>query len=152
VSSQDVILVAILGAVALITVLVLRKELLYLTFDEECAKAAGLPVRFLDTLLLILTAITVIVAIRVVGVLLVSSLIVLPTVTARQFCKSFNSLLAGSAIIGLLSVFLGLIAAYYLDLAAGGAIVLVAGILFILALAARSLLRLISSEKAQPQP
>jgi zinc transport system permease protein len=152
VSTQDVWIVAILGAIVLASVILLRKELLFITFDEECATAAGLPVRFLNVLLLILTAITVVVAIRVVGVLLVSSLIVLPTLTARQFCRGFNRLLVGSALMGVIAVFLGLVAAFYLDMAAGGAIVLVAGLLFVLAVAGRGIVRAVLRSRSRPKP
>lgn len=151
VSTQDIWLVAVLGAFVLASVIILRKELLFVTFDEECATASGLPVRFLNVLLLILTAITVVVAIRVVGVLLVSSLIVLPTLTARQFCHGFNRLLVCSALMGVIAVFLGLTAAFYLDMAAGGAIVLVAGILFVLAVAGRSIAQAVLRSRSRAQ-
>jgi zinc transport system permease protein len=132
VSEADLFTVGVLGVVVVAAVIIFYKELLYITFDEEAAKASGLPIGFLNALLMVLTAITVIVAMRVVGVLLVSSLIVLPTITVRLFSRSFKQTLVYSALFGLLSVFLGLFAAFYLDIAAGGAIVLVAGALFLL--------------------
>ncbi len=137
VSASDVVLVAVLGALVTAIVLLLYKELLFITFDEQAAKASGIKVRALNMMVMLLTAVTVIVAMRVVGVLLVSSLIVLPTVTAQQFARSFKQTMIFAVISALLSVFLGLTAAFYLDLAAGGAIVLVACVLFILALVFR---------------
>ena len=141
VSKTDVVLVGVLGLVVLLAVIIFYKELLYITFDEDAAKAAGLPIGFLNAMVMVLSAITVIVAMRVVGVLLVSSLLVLPTITARQFSRSFRQTLILSAVAGLLAVFLGLTAAYYLDLAAGGAIVLVACVLFALAAAVKRVMR-----------
>lgn len=138
VSTTDVYIVAALGLLVVVAVVVFYKELLYITFDEEAAKASGLPITFLNNALMVLTALTVIVAMRVVGVLLVSSLIVLPTVTARQLARSFRSTIMLAVIAALLAVVFGLVASYYLDIAAGGAIVLVAGILFLLASMARA--------------
>jgi zinc transport system permease protein len=140
VSQTDLYVVGILGIVVVASIVIFYKELLYITFDEEAAKASGIPIAFLNTLLMVLTAITVIVAMRVVGVLLVSSLIVLPTLTARQLSRSFRQTLFYSALISVLSVFFGLLAAFYLDLAAGGAIVLVAGVFFVVVALARRLL------------
>lgn len=141
VGAADLVLVGVLGVVVVAAVLFFYKELLFITFDEESAKASGLPIGFLNVMLMVLAAITVIVAMRVVGVLLVSSLVVLPTVTARQVSRSFRQMLLFSVIAALLSVFFGLLAAFYLDLAAGGAIVLVAALLFLLVAAGRHLMR-----------
>lgn len=138
VSTSDVVLVGVLGAIVVAAVLLFYKELLFITFDEESARASGLPIAFLDTLLMVITAITVIVAMRVVGVLLVSSLIVLPTVTARLVSTSFKKMLLWSVTVALLSVVVGLIAAFYLDIAAGGAIVIVASLFFVLIAAAKN--------------
>jgi zinc transport system permease protein len=139
VSTSDVVMVAILGVVTLVTLIFIHKELVFMTFDEEAAKAAGIPVKMLNTVLMILTAVTVILGMRVVGVLLVSSLLVLPPLTARQLAVSFRQTMIASVAAGLLSVLLGLLASAWLDIAPGGTIVLTAGLLFVLSLVYRAI-------------
>jgi zinc transport system permease protein len=125
VSTVDILLILAVGIVVLITIYLFYKELVYITFDESSAKASGLPVEKLDTLLVILTAVIVVLSMRIVGILLVSSLMVIPASTALMFKKSFKQTMIISTIIAIISVIIGLISAYYFNLAAGGAIVMV---------------------------
>lgn len=132
VSSSDLYLVGGLGVVVLAVLAGLYKELLSVSFDEENARIGGLPVRWLNTIFIVLTALTIGVTMRVVGVLLVSALMVVPVATALQLAKSFKAALFWSIGVGLVSVTTGLIAAYYFNLASGGSIVLTAvAILFV---------------------
>jgi len=124
VSTTDIIIIFIIGIIVLITLALFYKELFYITFDEYSAKASGLPVEKIDALLVILTAITVVLSMRIVGILLVSSMLVIPASTALLLRKSFKQTIIYSSIISITSVIIGLILAYYLDLAAGGAIVI----------------------------
>ncbi len=130
VTELDLWVVASLGVVVGAVVLALRKELFAITFDEETARTSGLPVRSLNLLFAVLTALVVVLAMRIVGILLVGALLVLPTLAAMQVASSFRSTLAGAVVFALAAVLLGLVAAFYLDVAAGGAIVLVALALF----------------------
>jgi zinc transport system permease protein len=124
VSQADILLIAGVGIATIATLLLFYKELFYITFDEESARASGLPVENLNNLLVVLTAIAVVLSMRIVGILLVSSFIVIPASTALLFCKGFRQAIASAAAIGVVSVVAGLILAFYFDLAAGGAIVL----------------------------
>ncbi|OGF53086.1 MAG: hypothetical protein A2Z21_05605 [Candidatus Fraserbacteria bacterium RBG_16_55_9] len=136
VTPTDLWLTAGLGGAVLLTVLLLRRELFAVTFDEETAKAAGLPVAALNLLLAVLAAVTIVMAMRVVGLLLISALIVLPVAASLQLAKSFRGAFLISIGFGLLSVIAGLFEAYYLDLPAGATVVLTATLIFALAASA----------------
>ncbi|MCI2425851.1 metal ABC transporter permease [Candidatus Acetothermia bacterium] len=130
VTPRDLYLITAIGTVVMLIVTLFGKELFYICFDEEAALAGGLPVKFFTMLLTIMTALTVVASLRIVGVLLVFALIILPVATAMQIAHSFRQARLLSVLFGLISVISGLFAAFYLDLPAGGAIVLIAGVLF----------------------
>lgn len=117
--------VVILGFVAL-----LYKALMYIAFDEEAALVSGVPVSFLNVALMVMTAVTVSVAMRVVGVLLIGALMVIPVVTAMQLRVSFSRTLFAAVGFSLIAVLCGLFSSYYLNLASGGTIVVTALLLF----------------------
>jgi zinc transport system permease protein len=130
VSPLDVWLVLGLSVVVLACVAGFYRQLFAITLNEDLARASGVPVGALNLLLTVLTALTTVVAMRIVGVLLVGAMIVIPTLTAFALARSFRSALVVAAGVGLVSVAVGLTAAYYLGLAAGGAIVLTALAIF----------------------
>jgi len=125
VSEADIALILVVGILTLCVLALFYKELFYITFDEESAKTSGVPVERLNTVLLVLTAIAVVLSMRIVGILLVSSLIAIPASVALPLSKSFRQAIFGSIAVSVASVVLGLFLAYYFDLAAGGAVVLV---------------------------
>ena len=130
-----------LGALTLLVLgllLVLRllwKELLFSTFDPLGAGAAGLPVRRLDDLLLILIAVTIVISLQAVGIVLVVAMITTPAATAQLLVKRFTAMIQVAAIIGIFSAVVGLYVSYSLDIASGAAIVILETALFLLALA-----------------
>ncbi len=126
----DLWTILVLGVVVLGAVAVLYKDLFAVTFDEEGARVQGVPVGALNLLLAVLVAITVVVAMRVVGVLLTSALVVIPAVTALRLARAFRTALLLAVALALAAVVGGMAAAYYLDLPAGGAIVLASLALF----------------------
>jgi len=130
VSTADVWLIAAMGAAVLATVRVFYAQLLAVTVNEELARTSGVPVGTLNLALTILTALTVVVAMRMVGVLLVSAMIVIPTLAGFAAAGSFRAALGIAIGVAFAAVVLGLTAAFYLHLAAGGAIVLAALLLF----------------------
>ncbi len=87
VTHNDIITISILGIIIVFLLIIFYKELIYITFDEESAKVSGLPVRFINTLFIILVALTVSLAIPIIGILLITALIVIPVVTALQLRK-----------------------------------------------------------------
>ncbi len=124
ITSKDIIMVVILGILTFMTIMIFYKDLFYITFDEESAYLAGIPVRFVNLIFSILVALTVAISMRIVGVLLISSLMVLPVATSLLITKSFKSGLIYSNIFGIVSVMVGLVLSFYLDLSPGGTIVL----------------------------
>jgi len=137
VSPGDVWLILALGAVVVTTILLCYRRLFAITLNEELARTSGVPVTALNLLLTVLTALTTVVAMRMVGVLLVSAMIVIPTLTGFALGRSFRRATVVAIATALASVGIGLTAAYYLSLAAGGAVVLTALLLFALASVAR---------------
>jgi zinc transport system permease protein len=105
-------------------------QLLAVTLNEDLARTSGVPVDALNLLLTILTALTTVVTMRMVGVLLVSAMIVIPTLTGFALGRSFRQATVIAIAMALVAVTIGLVAAYYLRLAAGGAIVLTALLIF----------------------
>jgi zinc transport system permease protein len=120
----DVRVIAALGILIVATLALAGRALFAIILDEESARVAGLPVDALNTLLAALTAVTIVAAMRVVGVLLVAALMVLPVATSRLLARSFAATMAGAAAVGVASVVFGLAAARAWELAPGGAIVL----------------------------
>ena len=122
----DVITLAVVGVLVLLFVLIFYRPLLHISFDEDSASIAGYKVTLLNYALVALTAATVVLSLRIVGGLLISAVLVIPIITASRFTKSFIGTVAWAVPLALLAVIGGLIAAFYLSIAAGGAIVLVA--------------------------
>jgi len=124
VTSNDIITISILAVIIVTLLFLFYKELVYITFDEESAKVSGLPVRFINTLFIILVAFTVSLAIPIIGILLITALIVIPVVTALQLRKSFKKTILYSEIFSIFSVVSGIFISYYFNLSTGGTIVL----------------------------
>lgn len=138
VSREDLATIAVLGALGLATIALLYRALAAVVIDEEGARVVGVPIGALNVALATLTAVTVALSMRVVGILLVAALMVLPVSAAGRLAWSMRSTLVLSTGIGLVSALLGLTVAYYADLPPGGTIVLVAAGAYLLALAATS--------------
>jgi len=132
VSRHDLLVIALLAFVTIIFITFSYHSLQYLTFDETCAKVAGLPVASLNLLLALLTALTVALSMRIVGLLLVSAMMVIPVACALQTAYSFKSTILQSIVYGLANVIIGLTISYYLNLAPGGTIVVIGTVLFLL--------------------
>jgi len=137
VSPTDLWLIAALAAAVGAAITLFYKQLFAVTLNEDLARTSGVPVAGLNLMLTLLTALTTVVAMRMVGVLLVSAMIVIPTLTGFALGRSFRQALGIAIGMALVAVVAGLIAAYYLRLAAGGAIVLTALLIFAAASLAR---------------
>lgn len=134
-TGTDLITFAILALVILAITSRMGPALFAVSHDEEFARASGLPVLPLNVLLAALTALTVVISMRVVGVLLVSALMVVPVATAQLLARSFRSTYLLGMGIGAVVALAGVLASYYLDTPSGGTIVLLAIALFVVTLA-----------------
>lgn len=124
VTSADVTVIGGLAAGVTFVTALLRKELFAICYDEEVARASGLPVRALNIGLAVTVAVTVVVSMRVVGILLVSAMLVLPVAAVQQVTHSFRATLAGGMVLGVAAGTGGVVAAYYLDVFPAATIVL----------------------------
>ncbi|NJQ08182.1 metal ABC transporter permease [Streptomyces lonarensis] len=132
VSPSDITAIMILSAFVLLVSFGLRRQLFSVCQDEEFARVTGLPVRALNLLLAVTAAATVTVAMRVVGLLLVSALMVIPVVAAQQLTRGFATTLGLSVGFGVLVSLSGTVTSYYADVPPGATIVLIALGLFAL--------------------
>jgi manganese/iron transport system permease protein len=135
ISIGDLLALTLLVFGLLLVLRLLWKELLFSTFDPLGAGAAGLPVRRLDDLLLILIAVTIVISLQAVGIVLVVAMITTPAATAQLLVKRFTAMIQVAAIIGVSSAVVGLYVSYSLDIASGAAIVILETLLFLIALA-----------------
>jgi zinc transport system permease protein len=134
VTTHDLWVIAVLGAVSLVAIALLFRPLLAVVVDEEAARVAGLPVAALNVLTAVLAAVTIAVSMRVVGILLIAALMVLPVIAAGRLAWSMRSTVVLAMAIGLGSVLAGITIAYYADLPPGGTTVLVAAAAAVLAM------------------
>lgn len=134
VETLDVYIILGLTVLVLLLLLGYYKQLFYISFDEEAAQVSGIQVRMMNFLLMTLAAVTVALSMRIVGILMVGALMVIPVLAALQIAKSFQRTLVYSVIFSVISVFLGLTFSYYFDIIAGGAIVLLSLLIFVVML------------------
>jgi zinc transport system permease protein len=125
ISSQDQAMILIITAIVLVIMYKIYRKLMYIAFDEEQANVSGIDVTKLNYLFIVLASVTVITSLRLVGVLLISSLIVIPNITAVMFGKGFKKTALISIIIAVLSVIAGIVISYIMNLAPGGTIVII---------------------------
>ncbi|MBF0320165.1 MAG: metal ABC transporter permease [Nitrospirae bacterium] len=133
VTPRDLYLIAALGMLILTIIFLLYKELFFVSFDEDLARANGLRAENFNLVMVVLSAVAIVLAMPIVGALLIGALMVVPVVTAMQFAVSFKQTLFISIVISLISVLCGLVLSYYLDIASGGTIVITALGIFALA-------------------
>ncbi len=131
VTNTDILLMVILDIIIMLFAAVLYKGFLAISFDEEFSVISGVKVNLLYFILLSLVALTVVILIKVVGLILVISLLTIPPSIAKQYTNSLKKMMLLSTLIGILLTFSGLLLSYFFDLASGATIILVSGAAFI---------------------
>ena len=131
ITDTEVLMVIIVTVIVVATFLLLYKELMFITFDEQGAILAGLPIKKINFVITLLTAITVSVAARSVGALIVSSLMVIPVACAMQLANSYKKTVIYSVLFAVVFTVVGLVLSYYFNLKPGGTIVLVGVVVLI---------------------
>ncbi|MFZ0629366.1 MAG: metal ABC transporter permease [Nitrososphaeraceae archaeon] len=139
VSNDDVIMILITAAIVIPVIYMLYKKLVLIIFDENQAKVSGLNVTWINTLFIILASITIIASIRLVGVLLISSLIVIPNITALMLGKGFKKTIFISCAMSVFSVVFGIVISYYSNVAPSGMIVLTMVSMFLITVIAKNM-------------
>ena len=141
VSFEDTLLISLLTALVLLSVVIFFKKFLYITFDEQQAEVSGLQVQRLNYFFIILASLTVIASMRLVGILLISSLTVIPNITAMMFGAGFKRTLLISILISATSVVSGIFLSYMLNSAPSGTIALISISLFLFVYIAKYLIK-----------
>ena len=134
ISSSETILAGVLFCVVIAVVTINYNRLFAITFDEELARSSGIKVERINALLALLTALTVVLAMKLVGILLVSALLIIPPVTALQVARSFRLTIILAALFAVFSVTAGILLSFSLNLPSGGIIVLLNIVLLMLSL------------------
>ncbi|MFT9596248.1 metal ABC transporter permease [Mesobacillus sp.] len=134
VSRADLWTILIISILVIVLVVLLYKELFLLSFDEEYARATGIAAKTLHFIFIVMVALVIAASMRIVGILLVSSLMTLPVAASMRFAKGFKQTIFFSILFGEISVLGGLFLSYYLDLAPGGTIVMIAVLILALAI------------------
>ncbi|MCR4943450.1 MAG: metal ABC transporter permease [Clostridium sp.] len=139
VSRSDLFIILIVGIICLLLLAFIYNKLIYVIFDEDGARTAGISVNLINYLFNILVAATISLSIQIMGILVVSSIIVVPVATSMQLKKSFNKTLFLSVLFGIIDIMLGLVLSYYGDTAPGGTIAVTSVIVLILTLTIKNL-------------
>jgi len=139
VSNDDLIMILITAAIVIPVIYILYKKLVLIIFDENQAKVSGLNVTWINTLFIILASITIIASIRLVGVLLISSLIVIPNITALMLGKGFKKTMFISCAMSVFSVVFGIVISYYSNLVPSGTIVLTMVSMFLITIITKNM-------------
>ncbi len=152
ISMQDQLMILILSTVVLLIISKLYKQLMYVTFNEDQERVSGINVTRLNYLFIGLASLAVISSLRLVGVLLISSLIVIPNITAMMFGKGFKKTAMISIIIAVSSVLGGIVTSYFMNLAPGGTIVILSIAILLGSIGTKSLLRKIRIRSLANEP
>ncbi len=128
----DVYTSVILSVIVIAMVVLFYNELVSITFDEEFAKVSGIKAHRINTILILMTALTVVLAMKVVGIMLVSAMLIIPAASALQVAKSFRMSIIIAAVLGVFSVFFGIWISYILNIPPGGAIIVINFIILML--------------------
>ncbi len=132
IGKQDVFLTVVLSVIVIILYLFFYRQIFSVTFDESFAKATGINVEFYNMLIAFLTAVTIVLGMRLMGALLISSLIVFPSVISMKLFKSFKSVVISAAIVSVASFIIGIFVSYVYSTPTGASVVVVNIIIFIL--------------------
>jgi zinc transport system permease protein len=146
VTRGDLYLIAAISIVVIGMIFLLYKELFLLSFDEDHAKASGIPARVIHFIFMVMVALVIAASMRIVGILLVSSLMTLPVAASIRIARGFKQTILYSLLFGEISVIAGLVSAFYLDLAPGGTIVVTAILILLITIVMK---KISSSKHAQ---
>ena len=146
-SKDDVEMSVILSIIVLTVFVFCYHKIFAVTFDENFSKASGVTVNFYNTLISIFTAVTVVIGVKMMGAMLISSLIIFPSLTSMRVYKSFLSVTICSAVIAMINFIAGLIASYVLSIPAGASVVVANLIMFVAFIIVGNILNVIRLRK-----
>lgn len=139
VPAQDLVLMAVLNVIIIVLVALFYHELQAITFDEAYAEVENIPVNFLYLMLLTMIGFTVVMMMRVVGLIMVIALLTIPAAISGMFVRDLKKMMVLSVILGVVFTVLGLYLSYFFNLTSGATIILVAGVSYLVSLAIRQI-------------
>ena len=145
----DMVMVIILSAISVLALILLYHQMIYIAYDEEAARIAGVKVRLLNYIFSVLVASAVSVTLRIVGVLVISSMIALPVAAALQLGRGFRVTLVFSVVFSVVDIMLGLVLSYYLGVAPGGFTALVSVAVLVLVIVSKGIIKKARAPKKQ---
>ncbi len=131
-SNTDVVISIVISVAVLILYIVFYNKIFSVTFDESFARATGTKTKMYNTLISLLTAITIVIGMRIMGAMLISSLVIFPALTAMRVCRSFKKVVITSALISVICFFAGLFISFAYSMPAGASVVAVNAIAFLI--------------------
>lgn len=131
-SDADVVVSLILSVAVLVLYVVFYNKIFAVTFDESFARATGTKTKMYNTLISLLTAITIVIGMRIMGAMLISSLVIFPALTSMRVCRSFKKVVITSAIVSVLCFFTGLFLSFAYSMPAGASVVAVNAVVFLI--------------------
>ena len=131
-SKADVYLSVAVSIIVMILFVVYYRKLFVVTFDEEFAKASGLKAKRYTNIIAVLTALIIVIGMRMMGVMLISSIIIFPALTSMRIFKSFKKVVISSGIVSVMSFLLGIYLSYLYNISTGAMVVIVNLVFFIL--------------------
>lgn len=141
ISNTEVIISVAMSICVILVITLFYNELVAITFDEDTAKASGVNTSLMNTVFVLLVAVTVVLSMKVVGIMLISALLIFPAVTALQIASSFKAVVFSASLSSLISVITGILLSFFADLPTGATIVMINFILFILGLSYKKMFR-----------
>ena len=129
-TTADAIMCTILAVVVIVVFVLFYNKIFAVTFDETFSKATGINTGAYNTVIAMLTALTIVIGMRIMGTLLISALIIFPALSSMQLCKRFMSVIICSALLSVFCFFIGMYASYSLDTPTGASVVIVNAIIF----------------------
>ncbi|MDH6534728.1 metal ABC transporter permease [Parabacteroides sp. 52] len=141
ITQMDIVWIGLLSFCLILLFACYLKEIVYVAFDRDFAVTQGLPVRFIEYMMMSLVAVTIVLSIRLVGIMLLMSLLTLPQITTNLFTSDFRKIIYGSVGLGFLACVVGLALSYLFNVPSGAFIILVLVVLFLLAKAIKQLIR-----------
>jgi ABC-type Mn2+/Zn2+ transport system permease subunit len=134
ITDREVLLSLFMAVLVIGVIILFLKEIFLITYNEEIARVGGIPVRGINILFLIALSVSIVISMKIVGIILISALLVIPGATAQLFAKNLYLMIVTSCGVAVLSTVLGLFFSYEFDIAPGGSIVLTATAIFLTAL------------------
>lgn len=141
ISTADIVWIAALACILIAVFSCFSREIVYVAFDRDFAVTQRLPVKWIEYMMMFFIAVTIVLSIRLVGIMLLMSLLTLPQITVNLFTSNFKKIIIGSVIIGFLGCVAGLVLSYFLNVPSGAFIILVLVVLFLVAKAIKPTLK-----------